>query len=354
MGLELNQAGSVKLQLIQASKSGDLSLYREAQEQGKSFSQVLEEYDPSTPDQVEKGFDAFRRQLVLFDLIGKGITVDHFFIKNAMILLPEFMQREITAGYQGVENPESLVAAVVAEKGPKITPIYLKTTNAKKHLAKGEEAAAYPKTIIAYRDKALGMLDRGREWDFTYKVLRNQQLTEFKVFCQYIGAQIAYDEIDEIYTTGISGDGTSPAATDTGVASAGTLAYNDLVTHAMAFTAPAQLTHILAPAAAITAILKLTQFQNPDVWVAINQIQKSEKLTGLLPMNAKLVVAPNGTASTLCGIDARFAFRETVAQPLMIEADKIIEQKIEKAVISKESVYSVLIDDAIKKCYYGS
>jgi hypothetical protein len=45
-------------------------------------------------------------------------------------------------------------------------------------------------------------------------------------------------------------------------------------------------------------------------------------------------------------MDSRFAVRETVAQPIMIEAEKVINQKLETAVVSKESVYTIMVDGA--------
>ena len=74
----------------------------------------------------------------------------------------------------------------------------------------------------------------------------------------------------------------------------------------------------------------------------------------MTPMNAKLVVAPNATSAKFVALDKRFAIRESVAQPLMIEAEKVISQKLESAVISKESVYTIMVDDAIKASDYSS
>jgi len=353
MSLDLSQSKQLKDLLLKHSTTADISLYREAQERGITFSAMLEEVDPSPADSE---LDAFQRQMLMFDLIdspGKSITVDSFFVKSGMILLPEFVQRQVSEGYRMVYNPESLVGTVVYDKGPTVQPVYLKTEEAQKSAAIKADGSAYPKSTLFYREKSVGMIDRGREFNFTYKVLQNQQLAEFRTFLKYIGAQIATDEIDEIYTIIVAGDGSSPAATDVFNGTGGTLAYSDIVHLAMSFEAPAQMTHILAKQSDMEVILNLSQYRDPAIWLALKTIG-TDQLTGLLPIHAQLVVAPSATAEKIVGLDARFAMRETVAQPLMIEADKIISQKIDQAVISKESVYTVLLDDAAFVSDYSS
>ena len=157
---------------------------------------------------------------------------------------------------------------------------------------------------------------------------------------------------DEIYSIIVNGDGTSPGATNVFSGSAGTWAYTDMVHLAMSFDVPSQMTHVLGTKADIEKILNLSQYQDPDTWHAAQLFSQQGRYQGLLPMNAKLVVAPNATATKFAALDKRFAIRESVAQPLMIEAEKIITQKLESAVISKESVYTIMVDEAIKTSDY--
>lgn len=343
--LELSQAKQLNQELTKMSKTLDLSAYKEAQERGMSFSEILEELDPSP---AHTDMTAFDRQMQLFELIdrpGAPVTVEAFFVKNAMILLPEFIQTHVSRGYKMIVDPSELIATQVSVKGPEVKPIYIRVTEAQKGTrGQKEDAAAYPKSVLTYRSKSAPMIDRGREFDFSYRVVRNQSLEEFKVFLNYIGAQIAQDELDYIYTIIDSGDGTSAGGTDTFAGSAGTLAYSDIVTHAMTYTAPAQMTHILANQTDMATILNLSEYKDPEVWLAVNTVLSSGKMTGLLPLNAKLVICPNASTNNIASLDARFALRESIEQPLMIEADKVIEQKLEKSVISKSSVITNMID----------
>jgi len=354
MSINLEQARKIKEMIVQHSRAGNLSLYAEAQEQGVTFSQLLETLDPTIAGEP---LDAFERQLMLHNIVGAGnkaITMEQFFVGGGLILLPEYILREIRHGYQMVQDPSELIATTVTESGPTIRPIYIKTENAKKALAvRGSGGgSAYPRVELLYRDKEAELVDRGRQFDFSYRVVRNQKLTEFRVFLWWIGAQMAYDEIDEIYNTLLNGDGTSPGASDVFGGVAGTFAYSDLVHLAMSFDIPATMTHIIAKQTDIEKIVNLSQFQDASAWKQNELFTRSGNYRSFLPVNAQLVIAPNGTSTKVIGFDSRFAIRETIAQPLMIEADKVINQKLETAVVSKEAVYTIMVDGAAKVSDY--
>jgi len=348
--MQSNTENSRKLKelVVQHSRSGNLALYAEAQEQGITFSELLEQLDPS--DEGAR-LDAFERQLMLNGVLAEGprsISMEQFFVGGGLILMPEYILREIKRGYRMVQDPVELVASVAPETGPTVRPIYIKTDAAKESLGRRGSGggSAYPRVELLHRDKEAVIVDRGRQFDFSYRVVRNQKLAEFRVFLWWIGAQMAYDEIDEIYNVLLNGDGTSPGATDVFNGAVGTFAYSDLVHLAISFDVPAHLTHIIAAKADVEEIINLTQFQDPLVWREAQSFQRAGDYRSIYPVNAKLVVAPHATATKVLALDSRFAVRESVAQPLMIEAEKVINQKLETAVVSKESVYTVMVDGA--------
>jgi len=354
MDINLDNATKLKELIISHSRAGNPALYSEAQEQGISFSELLEQIDPSEPD---SRLDAFERQLMLNGVEAEGprsITMEQFFVGGGLILLPEYILREIKRGYQMIQNPSDLIATAVFESGPTVRPIYIKTNKAKESLGKRGSGggSAYPRVELLHRQKEADILDRGRQFDFSYRVVRNQKLTEFRVFLWWIGAQMAYDEIDEIYNLLLNGDGISPAATDVFNGVAGTFAYSDLVHLSMSFNIPSRMTHIIAGQSDIETIVNLTELQNPEAWGQRELFRRSGDYRSFLPMNARLVIAPNATATKIIGLDSRFAIRETVSQPLMIEAEKVISQKLEKAVVSKESVYTIMVDGAARLSDY--
>ncbi|MCX6641389.1 MAG: hypothetical protein NTW14_13070 [bacterium] len=353
MSLDFSQAEGLKQTVVRHSRSGDLSLYAEAQERGMTLTELLEELDPSPRGNA--GPDAFDRQMLVLGLSGSGrraITVEDFYLGGGLILLPEYIQREIVRGYRMVQDPEELLAASVPVNGPSVKPIYIKMDSAKESLAKRSDGSGYPTVQLLYREKEVQIVDKGRRFDFSYKVIRSQRLDEFKVFLWWIGAQLAYDEIDEIYEIIVNGDGTSPGATNVFSGTGGSWTYADLVHLAISFDVPSQMTHVLGTKTDIEKILNFSQYQDPDTWHAAELFRQQGHYQGLLPMNAKLVVSPSATSTKFAALDRRFAIRESVAQPLMIEAEKVISQKLESAVVSKESVYTIMVDEAIKVSDY--
>jgi len=354
MEANLDNAGKLKEMIIRHSRAGNTALYAEAQEQGVTFSELLEDIDPSPQDSK---LDAFERQLMLHEIRAdspRSITMEQFFVGGGLLLLPEYILREIKRGYQMVQDPTDLVATIVRDAGPTVRPIYIKTDNAKKSLGKKGTGggSAYPRVELLYSEKEANIVDRGRQFDFSYRVIRNQRLTEFRVFLWWIGAQMAYDEIDDIYEMLLNGDGVSAAATDVFNGVGGTFAYSDLVHLAMSFEVPCSMTHILAASTDIEAIVNINELKDPEAWGQRELIRRSGDYRSFLPVNAKLVITPNATATKIIGLDSRFAIRETVAQPLMIEVDKVINQKLESAVVSKESVYTIMVEGAGKLSDY--
>lgn len=357
MSLDFSQAETLKQTIVRHSRAGDLSLYAEAQQRGMTLSELLEELDPTPREFGAKPGcpDAFERQMLVLGLAGTGrraVTVEDFYLGGGLILLPEYIQREIERGYSMVQDPRELLAASVPVNGPSIKPIYIRMDNAKESFAKRSDGAAYPSVQLLYREKEADIQDKGRRFDFSYKVIRGQRLDEFRVFLWWIGAQFAYDEIDEIYDVIVNGDGTSPGAGNVFSGTPGTWTYSDMVHLAISFDVPSQMTHVLGTKADVEKILNFPQYQDPDTWHAAELFRREGRYQGLLPMNAKLVVSPNAATTKFAALDKRFAIRESVAQPLMIEAEKVISQKLESAVISKESVYTIMVDEAIKVSDY--
>jgi len=355
--LDPTTTSALAARIASDSRNKNVGLYSQAMESELSFSELLEKLDPSPvdPDGNISGQDAFERQLSLAGIITHGqraTSLNQFVTGSGLILLPEFITREITAGYQMVQDPTELLAATVPDDSPVIKPIYMKTTEARKSFGKRAEAAGFPVSKLLYRDKDIAMQDRGRQFDFSYQILRNQRIPEFSAFLKFMGAQIACDELYEIYSILLNGDGTSPAAVDVFTGTPATLAYTDIVHLAMSFDGPTQMTHILGLAADIEVILNLTPFTDATAWRATELFARTGDYQSFLPLHSKLVVVPGATATKVIGLDSRFAIKETVASPLMVEAEKIITQKLETAVISKEACYSIMIDEARKLSDY--
>jgi hypothetical protein len=64
------------------------------------------------------------------------------------------------------------------------------------------------------------------------------------------------------------------------------------------------------------------------------------------PLGATLVRSDEVPTDSVIGLDKRFAVEEVITQPLMIEYDKVIEQRFEEAVISESVSYAKVIREA--------
>ena len=83
---------------------------------GKSFTQALEQLDPSENYKGTslEGLDAFERQLKRFDIKVSGKnsdTISKFFsTTDAAVLFPEFISRAVKNGMTGNDTLENIVA----------------------------------------------------------------------------------------------------------------------------------------------------------------------------------------------------------------------------------------------------
>ena len=66
----------------------------------------------------------------------------------------------------------------------------------------------------------------------------------------------------------------------------------------------------------------------------------------LNPLGATLVRSDEVPDDYVIGLDKRFAVEEVITQPLMIEYDKIIEQRFEEAVITESVTYAKVIKES--------
>lgn len=354
-------------------KADPYRLYTDLTSEQLTLSDKLESLDPTEKDENGKpvhSMDALQRLLAAndFQLYGrKAMTVESL-ANGAMVLMPELVRREIMAGMSMAarSNYKKLVAVTVRTTGASYHPVYIPeldtgSTNAKK-LDKTSKSLArrgsvgiggeFPVTAVRYREKDLTIKDYGRQFEVSYKVLRAMPWDEFRIFLNLIGVQLAADKLFDVYDTIISGDGASAAATDVFNGTSGSLVYSDLVHAYLSFDQAFEMNAILGSKTALETILTMPQYQDPEAGF---KFQRTGEL--VTPIGAELfqvdtTAAGAPTATVVAVLDRRFAVRETIAQDLMVESKKIIELKFEDAVVSEESVFSVIADGARKQIVY--
>ena len=343
-----------------------LELFASCDQKHQTLSQYLESLDP-TPinDKGEKAcpLDAFERHLMVLglELSGTNAASIEKLMSTAVYMVPELIKREIEAGMKASRsNPDGLVASQESVAGLTFHPLYIPNLNlasvaTRNTKSLGRRAASgkggdYPVTRIEHREKDIPIMDYGREIQVAYSVVKSKPWTVFKIFLNLIGAQMAADELYDIYQLGHVGDGTIGASPNTFAGTAGTLQYTDLIRNYTSYSAPFKMGAILAPQRSYEGILTMAQFQDPlSGW----EFQKNG--TPVTPMGAVLYqveTVPTGapTGTEIVTLDPNYAIAlASDDQGIFIETEKIISRQFEKAVVSNKKVYSVIADGALKQ-----
>lgn len=323
----------------------DKDLYVEAQNRGLSLSELLElpEYDPSP---AGSPFDAFARQLAYHGLRTGGknpVTVDMFY-RTSPALMPEFMMREIKRGQTMRPELNRLIASTSGINSSRYAPFHIDTGTADDRLSLRPigEAAEVPALVVTDQANTIVIPDYGLTLKVTYKALRYRTMAQFKVLLWYVGYRLASDRVALAVNTLINGDGNDNAAAVVETDVSGTLDYEDMVTFFNEFF-PYQPNIMVCHKDVIKTVLNITEFKDPLIGF---KFQSSGEITS--PLGATLVRCDEVADDLVVGIDNRFALEEVFSQPLTIEYDKVIEQRLEEAVISESVAYAKIIEDAVK------
>jgi hypothetical protein len=332
---------------VDLSRSKEISVtretYLEAQSRGMTLSELLEqeEYDPSG---INSPLDAFERQLAVQDVRvgGKDPVTVELFYQGAPALLPEFMMREIKRGQSMRPELGKLLASSSTISSSRYTPFYVNVApdQARLSLRPVGDAAEIPTLTVAEQLHSITVPDYGITLKTSYKALRHRTTSQFKVLLWYIGFRLQADKMALVVDTIINGDGNDNAATVINTATSGDFTYTDLVTLWNEFF-PFEMNAILCHKDLIKSILTMDEFKDP---MAGFKFQKTGDLVS--PLGSSLVRCDDVASDLVIGLDNRFAMEEVTSQPLMVEYDKVIEQKLEEAVISESVAYAKVIKEA--------
>jgi len=337
----LASTGSVDLSRATAIEI-DRDLYQEADARGMTLSELLEcdEFDPSA---AGSPIDAFERQLALagVQLGGKTPTTIEQFFQKASALMPEFILREIKRGQAMRPELGRLIANTTTVATNRYTPFFIDTSSADRFsLRPIGDGAEVPQLLVTEQNHAVNVRDYGLALKSSYKALRYRSSSQFRVLLWYIGFRMQTDKIGMLVETLINGDGNSNGATVVNAASSGSLTYNDLITLWAEF-APFEMNSIICHVNTLKTILTLDEFKDP---LAGYRFQNSGDLFS--PLGAAMVRSDEVPTDYVIGLDTRFAIEEVITQPLMVEFDKIIDQRFEEAVISESVTYAKVIKEA--------
>ena len=326
---------------------------------GRSFSQTLEELDPSehyrgTP---LEGLDAFQRQLKRFDIKVKGAGSDmvekFFHTTDSAVLFPEFVSRVVRQGLEEESILSSVVATVTNFDGMDYRSIASVPTEEQKELKRVEEGAEIPQTSIRTQENLVRLHKRGRMLVASYEAIRFQRLDLFSVTLRQIGAYIGRMHLADAVGVLTNGDGNGNAAvvykvgTSPISGSAGTLSYEAMVDFWSQFD-PYTMNTLLVGSDMMLAMLKMQEFQNPLTGL---NFQGTGTLT--TPLGAKLLRSSVVPAGTLIGLDNRYALEQISSSDILVEYDKLIDRQLERAAITSISGFAKIFQDATKVLKLG-
>ncbi len=321
----------------------DKSMYNR---RGKTFSQVLEELDPSTNYKntpLEK-LDAFGRQLKRFDIRVSGAQsdmVEKFFqTSSSAALFPEYVSRAIKLGMEYANALPDITATVTKIDGMDYRSIVSDPDDDTRSLKVVSEGAFLPQTTIKTQENLVKLLKRGRMLVSTYEALRFQRLDLFTVTLKQIGAYIARTQLADAVNVLVNGDGNSNAAKVINASASGTLKYTDLVRLWTELT-PYELNTLLVPTALMEKILAMPEMQDSQATLDFHGTGRM-----ITPMGAKLIHVPTLDSDKIVGIDKTCALEMVQAGDVLVDYDKLIDRQLERAAVSVISGFAKLFNDA--------
>lgn len=315
---------------------------------GKSFSQVLEELDPSRNYKGTEleNLDAYQRQLKRFDIKVSGEncdTVERFFqTTESATLFPEFVSRAVQQGIDRANKLSSLVATVTHIASTDYRTI---TASNDENVGKEvKEGAALPETTIKNQTNLVPMKKHGRLIKSSYEALRFHKLDLFAVTLREIGAEIVREQIAEAATVLLNGDGNSNGAAQTSLSAAPK--YADMI-GLWASVSPFELNTIVASTATMKDLLNITEFK--DAVAGLNF-----QGTGTLgtPMGADLIHLPGFDDGIVLGFDKNCALEMVQAGDVLVDYDKLIDKQMECASISAVCGFAKIYKDAAHALKY--
>ena len=321
---------------------------------GKSFTQVLEELDPS---ENYKGtslehLDAFGCQLKRFDIKVKGDRADcvgkFFSTFETTTLFPEYINRMIRVGMEEADRLSEMVATVTNIDSMDYRTMYSTPSEDRKNLAVLGEGASIPETNVLVRENLVTLKKRGRMLSASYEALRFQKISLFSVMLRQMGAHIQEQLMADAVDVLINGDKNANNAPVYSPGDSilegteGVLDYDALVRFWAQFH-PYEMNTLVASPDMLVKILSLEEMKNP---LAGFSFQSSGAMVS--PLGAKLIRNDSVPAGTLVGLDNRYALEMIKVGDVTVEYDKLMDRQLERAAITCIAGFNKIQEDAVK------
>lgn len=300
----------------------------------KSFSQILEELDPSE-NYIGTSFeklDAFQRQLKRFDIKVNGINCDYInkFFTNTQsaTLLPELLIRTIKNVIDNNKILNQMTAGQEKINGLTHNNITMKSEDEKNiKLKEIKQGTELPNTDIATSDKPISLKKIGRLLNITYETLCTQKIETIEIVLRQIGRSFTDAIIADGIDTIINGSDEDNKAKVIDAEKKGELSYKDLINVLSKFDTCDMNTIIMNPKN-LSDFVKIPEFQNPNSRL---NFQDSGLLT--TPLGANLIKTNAMKPDNIIFMDKNISLLQIIAKDITIDTDKIIDKQINSIAI---------------------
>ena len=316
------------------------------QDKNKSFSEILEELDPTENYQGTPlyNLDAFQRQLKRFNIRVHGKNSDNvekfFSTADAQALFPEYISRSINIGIEEENDLKNIIANTIkidslTYKNMFIEPQKLEEN---KPVEAIQEGAQIPEIKISLKENPIHLKKIRSMLTCSYETLQYQKISAFNIALKQIGKNFNNLLFKDATKTIIEGDGNKNEASK--ITFKQKLTYTSLI-EIWAKLKPYTMKTLIVSPKAMQIILSIPEFLNPQTGLNFQG-------TGVLnnPLGTKIIYSKLLDKITVIALDKDFTLNHIIAQYLNIESDKIIDKQLNKSVITMRYAFSKLFKEA--------
>lgn len=313
---------------------------------GKSFTQALEQIDPSenyagTP---LEGLDAYQRQLKRFDIKVSGLGSDpvakFFQTSDSAALFPEYVSRAVRQGMEQSDVLQRIVATTTVIDSMDYRAIESVDGRYGSTAADVAEGASLPTTTVQVKDTLTELYKRGRMLVASYEAVKFQKLDLFTVTLRQIGNCIAEGQLLDAY-------GTLLGVHNESMDLDGALTYDALVDFWNTFDG-FNMTTMLAGPKDTAAILKMAEMKDAaagNCFHATGQV--------VTPLGAELIKNKMFDDGSIVALDRTCALEKVQAGDVVTDFDKLIDRQLERASITTIAGFSPIFSGAVQVLNHG-
>lgn len=308
---------------------------------GKSFTQALEELDPSENYKGTslEGLDAYERQLKRFDIKVSGPesdTISKFFsTTSSAALFPEYITRSVNQGVANNNKIEKIVATTTQIDGLDYRSISTDEKSIANSMLMVPEGTMMSEFTITAKGKLTKLSKFGRMITASYEAIKFQKLDLFTITLKKIGESISGSEFGRAISVIADNENLRVFKSNNE-----NVTYEELVKLWSEFS-PYQMTSLIVSREDMAKLLIMPEFRDSTAGLDFHG-------TGNLitPFGAEIFCSDNVSEGTFVALDKNYALEKVQAGGIVTEYDKLIDRQIERATISSIVGFSPIYDDA--------